>query len=166
LKPSINALLLNALKLWIARHMTLNDIDIQIQETTPKIAKALSHLQYSLNKVTKFPKNFSVDDLEVLESFESFTSRFSRVSDIFCKKLLRSLILKGDPSFTGSLSDHLNQAEKLGYISNSKHWWAIRSLRNKEAHEYTEEDLKKYFEAIINESKFVISEVELLLSKL
>jgi len=146
--------------------MTLNDISVQISETIPKIEKALKHLEYSFRKISKFPVRFDIEDLEILESFESFTSRFSRLSDIFSAKLLRSLILKGDPSFKGSLSDFLNESEKLGYISDSKRWWAIRALRNKEAHEYTDEDLRKYFEAIKAESIFVVSETKALLKKL
>jgi len=75
--------------------------------------------------------------MEALETRESFTSRFSLLSDIIAKKLLRSLVLKGDPSFRGSLMDFLNQGEKLGYISDANRRWAVRSLRNKEVHEYS-----------------------------
>jgi len=146
--------------------MTLNDINIQINETLPKIKKAVTHLEYSLQKISKYPHDFNTDDLDILESFESFTSRFSRLSDIFSTKLLRSLVLKGDPSFRGSLSDFFNEAEKLGHISDAKRWWAIRALRNKEAHDYTEEDLKNYFEAIKKECFFVINETKNLLKKL
>ena len=82
------------------------------------------------------------------------------------KKLIRSLILKDDPSFSGGLMDFLNQAEKLGFISDANHWWIIRSLRNKEAHEYTEKDLRQYFETIKTQSLFIISETKNLLAKL
>lgn len=146
--------------------MTLKDIQKQIQSTKEHIKKALAHLEYSLEKVSKFPSDFDVEDLEVLETFESFTSRFSRLSDIMAKKLIRSLVLKDDPSFSGGLMDFLNQAEKLDLISDANHWWTVRSLRNKEAHEYTEEDLRKYFQTIQTESKFVIDEVKQLLKKL
>ena len=146
--------------------MTLKDIEKQIQSTVEHIQKALNHLEYSLDKVSKFPKNFDVEDLETLETFESFTSRFSRLSDIMAKKLIRSLVLRDDPSFNGGLMDYLNQAEKLGFISDANHWWVVRSLRNKEAHEYTEEDLRKYFETIQVESRFVIDETKTLLKAL
>ena len=146
--------------------MTLKDIEKQIHSTRAHIEKALAHLEYSLNKVTSIPDNFDIEDFELLETFESFTSRFARVSDMVAKKLVRSLVLKDDPSFNGGLMDFLNQGEKLGFISDANHWWVIRSLRNKEAHEYTESDLRKYFETIKSESEFVISETKALLKKL
>ena len=62
--------------------------------------------------------------------------------------------------------DFLNQAEKLNFISDANHWWIIRSLRNKEAYEYTQEDLRKYFQTIQAESLFVINETKNLLKLL
>lgn len=146
--------------------MTLEDIEKQIALYKSHVEKALRHLEYSLGKISKIPQSYDVEDFEVLETFESFTSRFSRLSDIIAKKLIRSLILKDDPSFSGGLMDYLNQAEKLGLISDAQHWWVVRSLRNKEAHEYTEEDLRNYFQVIEKESQFVISEARSLMKKL
>lgn len=146
--------------------MTLKNLELQIQSTKKHIEKSLSHLEYSLNKVTKISESFDVDDVEILETFESFTSRFARLSDMMAKKLIRSLVIKDDPSFNGGLMDFLNQAEKLGLITDANHWWVIRSLRNKEAHEYTESDLRKYFSTIKHESKFVISETKNLIQKI
>lgn len=146
--------------------MTLKDIEIQIQGTKEHIIKALAHLEYSLNKISKFPTDFDIEDFEFLESLESFTSRFARLSDIISKKLIRSLILKDDPSFTAGFMDSLNQAEKLGFISDAKRWWVIRSLRNKEAHEYTEDDLREFFLTIQKQSHFVIREAKSLLLKI
>lgn len=146
--------------------MTLKDLEKQISSTKSHVEKALKHLEYSLGKVGSIPSDFDIDDVEILEVFESFTSRFSRLSDIISKKLVRSLVLKDDPSFGGGLMDFLNQGEKLGVISDANHWWVIRSLRNKEAHEYTEEDLRKYFKTIQIESRFVIDEAKNLLKSL
>jgi hypothetical protein len=145
--------------------MTLIDIQEQIDQTKIHVLKAMKHLEYSLQKINSIPSDFSLEDEELLETFESFTSRFSRLSDIFSKKLLRSLILKDDPSFQGGFMDNLNQAEKLGFISDAKKWWVIRSLRNKEAHEYTDEDLRNYFHTIKDFSEFVLSETKNLLKK-
>lgn len=146
--------------------MTLKDIEKHIQDTKVHVEKALKHLEYSLNKVSNFDANYDIEDFEILETFESFTSRFARLSDIMAKKLIRSLVLKDDPSFSGGLMDFLNQAEKLGFISDANHWWVVRSLRNKEAHEYTESDQRKYFETIKAESQFVLSETKNLLKKI
>jgi hypothetical protein len=149
--------------------MTLGNLEKLIQSEKTKVQKALNHLNYSLKKIEALGTDINLDvleDLEKLEVWESFTSRFSRLSDIVSKKLIRSLVLKGDPSFRGSLIDFLNVAEKLGYISSTNRWWAIRSLRNKEAHEYTDEDLIHFFQSIKNESSFLISETENLLKKI
>ena len=146
--------------------MAIKDLENIIQIEKLKVEKALKHLKYSLNKIQHLNSLISIDDLENLETWESFTSRFSRLSDIVAKKLIRSLILKGDPSFRGSLIDFLNAAEKLGYISNTNRWWAIRDLRNKEAHEYTDEDLINFFKAIRAEADFLIAETQNLLNQL
>lgn len=146
--------------------MTLNDIEQQIKQTKTHVEKAMGHLEYSFQKVQGIPFNFSPADEDSLESFESFTSRFARLSDLVSKKLLRSLIYKDDPSFQGGFMDFLNQAEKLGLISDAKKWWVIRSLRNKEAHEYTDDDLKNYFQTIKTYTSFVLDETHTLLKKI
>lgn len=146
--------------------MTLNDIEQIIQKEKSSVQKALNHLLYSLKKIEKAESKINLEDLEMLETWESFTSRFSRLSDILSKKLIRALILKGDPSFRGSLIDFLNAAEKFGYVSDAKRWWAIRALRNKEAHEYTDEDLIKFFNDLKSESGFLIQETQNLLKKI
>ncbi len=87
--------------------MTLNDIQKQIDETKIHVDKAIKHLEFSLNKINKIPKEFDIDDNNILEIFESFTSRFARLSDIIAKKLIRLLILRDDPSFDGGFMDSL-----------------------------------------------------------
>lgn len=146
--------------------MTLNDIEKAIQSEKVKVKKAMAHLLYSFSKLEKLNFKIDLEDLEILEVWESFTSRFSRLSDIVSKKLIRSLVLKGDPSFRGSLVDFLNMAEKFHYISDTNRWWAIRALRNKEAHEYTDQDLINFFKAIKSESEFLILETQNLLKKI
>ncbi len=140
----------------------LKDLEKQIKKTTEELQFALKHLEYSYSKVKKLGLP-ALEDMESLETWESFTFRFSRVSDLFCKKLLRTLVLQGDPSFRGSLMDLLNQSEKQEFISNSNRWWNIRALRNKEAHEYTRSSMIPFFEAILSETDFLISEVKSLL---
>ena len=146
--------------------MTLNDLSQQIEATKAHTLKSLKHFEFSLGKIKKIPADFDLENLELLETYESFTSRFSRLSDIFSKKLLRSLVLKDDPSFKGGFMDILNQSEKLGFISDARKWWEIRSLSNKEAHEYTDEDLRQYFNEIKRQSSFVIQEVSTLIKKI
>lgn len=84
----------------------------------------------------------------LLETWESFAARFSRVSEIFLTRYLRTLILSDDPGFTGTLRDFMNQAEKLGIIDRTDTWMEIRAFRNMAAHDYSEKDLAQFFNAL------------------
>ena len=114
-------------------------------ETTRKLKKALDLLEYSFNKIQKLPDDPEKLDAESLETWESFSSRFSRVVDLFLVRFLRTKVLQSDPGFQGSLRDFVDQAEKLGLISDANRWMQIRGLRNLNAHEYNEENLKQFF---------------------
>ena len=85
---------------------------------------------------------------EELETWESFSARFSRVSDIFITRYLRTRILEEDPGFIGTLRDFLLKAEKMGLIDDTNHWLVIRELCNLAAHEYVEEGLTRFFRAL------------------
>jgi hypothetical protein len=110
---------------------------------------SLDHLEYSFAKIKK--NNWPTDskDLEILESFEALVSRFSRVTDIFISKYLRSLAEQDDPAFRGSLRDWVNYAEKRGTIESALFWMEVRELRNKIAHEYANNDLAIIFEQVL-----------------
>ena len=116
-----------------------------LAETTRKLKKALDLLEYSFNKIQKLPDDPEKLDAESLETWESFSSRFSRVVDLFLVRFLRTKVLQSDPGFQGSLRDFVDQAEKLGLISDANRWMQIRGLRNLNAHEYNEENLKQFF---------------------
>lgn len=111
-----------------------------------KLKKALQHLRYSFERI----KTMSIDNLneQQLADWESFVARFSRASDIYLTKFLRSSILLDDPGFDGTFRDILNRAEKLNLLEETDVWLAIRDLRNKAAHEYDEENLLKLFEGM------------------
>lgn len=128
-----------------------------LEEYKRHLLKALDHLEYSFNKVNKLDNNVQNLDLEQLETWESFSSRFSRASDLFLTKYLRTYLQLKDPAFNGSLVDALNLAEKYGFIESSNTWFRIRELRNKEAHEYTEESQTIYFNELREKCSTVIS---------
>ena len=72
---------------------------------------------------------------ETEESLDSLSSKFSRVSDIYTQKVIKTLLffLREDaPTFL----DRMNLCEKLGIIPNAEELIAIRDLRNIIAHEY------------------------------
>jgi hypothetical protein len=116
-----------------------------------KLHKALDHLEYSYNKVKHLSSDVANLDDEVLETWESFSARFSRVSDMFLARYLRSIVLINDPGFSGSLRDFVNQGEKLGVIDDTEAWMAIRELRNISAHDYSEKDLAEFFKRLLHE---------------
>ena len=85
---------------------------------------------------------------ETEESLDALSSKFSRVSDIFTQKVLKSLIfvLREDaPTFL----DRMNLCEKLGIIPSAEEIIAIRDLRNIIAHEYLSENLVEIYMEII-----------------
>jgi hypothetical protein len=78
------------------------------------------------------------------ESLDALTSKFSRVSDIFTQKVLKSLVLltrEDAPTFV----DRMNLCEKLGIISSAADLIEIRDLRNQIAHEYLTENLTEIY---------------------
>ncbi len=146
--------------------MTLKDLDKQVAFIKGHVEKSTEHLQYSYKKIKLLGPGYDIEDLEILETYESFTSRFLRLSDIITRKLLRVLVLKDDPSYSGGFMDFLNQSEKLSFITDARKWWIVRSLRNKEAQEYTAKDLVNYFEDVKLHTDFVLHEARALVEKI
>ena len=73
-----------------------------------KLEKAISHLDYSYRNIDSSilqPEKMSEQELA---NWESLTARFSRVSEIFLQRYLRTWILSRDPGFEGSFRDILN----------------------------------------------------------
>ena len=110
-----------------------------------KLGKALARFEASFHRLP--PLKATVDDYtdEELGSYDEFMSRFARLTDIFLSQYIRARLQIGDPAFRGSLLDSLNLAEKLGLIDSAKAWYDIRELRNRQAHEYEEDELLKLF---------------------
>ncbi len=126
-----------------------------------EIRLGLEHLSYSIQKVSKLPTfNSKENDAELLESWESLAARFARVSDIFMSKFIRTRVLSADPAFRGELRDFIDQGEKIGLISSADKWMEIRELRNKIAHEYTQESLAELFADLLKASPFIVSELK------
>lgn len=125
--------------------MGMADLDRVLRMHADKLRKALEHLRYSHRKVRRLPADPSKLDDEQLEAWEGFSARFARVVDVFLTRYVRSVVLRDDPGFEGTLRDFVNQAEKIGLIESAERWMAIRELRNIAAHEYTDQELAEYF---------------------
>ena len=94
---------------------------------------------------------------EVEESFDALTSKFSRVSDIFTQKVLKSFVIltrEDAPTFL----DRMHLCEKLGLIPSADDLVAIRDMRNLIAHEYlTENLLELYKECLVLSEKLLLA---------
>lgn len=101
------------------------------------------------------PRSFEVE-----ESLDALTSKFSRISDIFTQKVLKSLVLltrEDAPTFV----DRMNLCEKLGVISSAADPIEIRDLRNQIAHEYLSENLTEVYQDCMALSGKLLSEVQI-----
>ena len=97
---------------------------------------------------------------ETEESLDSLSSKFSRVSDIYTQKVIKTLLflLREDaPTFL----DRMNLCEKLGIISSAEELIAIRDLRNIIAHEYLSENLVEIYREIIQLSDNLMKSITL-----
>jgi hypothetical protein len=97
---------------------------------------------------------------ETEESLDALSSKFSRVSDIYTQKVIKTLLffLREDaPTFL----DRMNLCEKLGIIPSAEELIAIRDLRNIIAHEYLSENLVEIYREIIQLSHNLMKSITL-----
>jgi hypothetical protein len=89
---------------------------------------------------------------EEMETFDSLTSKFSRTSDLFLQKIMRTLweLLHEDKM---PLIDVLNRAEKLEIIHSADDMLEIRDVRNQVAHEYIPEAIQELVPEVIDLSQ-------------
>ena len=97
---------------------------------------------------------------ETEEALDSLSSKFSRVSDIYTQKVIKTLLflLREDaPTFL----DRMNLCEKLCIIPSAEELIAIRDLRNIIAHEYLSENLMEVYREIIQLSNNLTKSIAL-----
>ncbi len=121
-----------------------------------KIVKSLKYLEFTYSRVLKLSTDPKLLTELELETWDGFATRFSRSSDLFLSKYIKAAIQFDDPVFEGSFRDHLNRAEKLKLIDDSKVWFEIRELRNVIVHEYSDEDLKAIFEKMLKLTPLIL----------
>ena len=128
-----------------------------LKDTQEKLQKALGHLEYSYTKIQTLSDKLNELDEEGLEVLESLSARFSRVSDIFLSKYVRTVIMENDPGFRGSMRDIINKAEKLGLIDSAEEWLVIRSIRNMVAYDYNDSEMNEFFKLLKTQCPRVLS---------
>ena len=90
------------------------------------------------------------------DCLEAFVGKFPRMQDTLIDKLLpHCLAAVGEK--TGSALDNLNRADRLGLLSNTDQWLAMRRLRNRLVHEYVED--KADLVAILNLARGMADEL-------
>ena len=121
------------------------------------LKQALPSFERSLVKCRDLDFSLPIS-FETEESLDALSSKFSRVSDIFTQKALKSLIfvLREDaPTFL----DRMNLCEKLGIIPSAEELIAIRDLRNIIAHEYLSENLVEIYMEIVELSDSLLKAI-------
>jgi len=121
--------------------------------------QALPSFQRSLVKCQNIDFSPPIS-FETEETLDSLSSKFSRVSDIYTQKVIKTLLflLREDaPTFL----DRMNLCEKLGIIPSAEELIAIRDLRNIIAHEYLSENLVEIYREIIQLSDNLIKSIAL-----
>ena len=121
------------------------------------LTKALVHLDFSYSKCIAIKsEQFTTDELEHLEAF---ASRFSRVVDIYIKKVVRTIleiIKESQPTFL----DAMHLCEKIGIIKSTEIIDRSRDLRNEIVHEYIDEDLLKLYQDMLAITPSLLSNID------
>ncbi len=127
-----------------------------LKEEMELLSKSVKTLSMSVEKCKKFigKKNYSFEEME---SLDSLTSKYSRTSDLFTQKVLRTIWMLLHEPFIPFI-DFLNQAEKMGIIVSADQILEIRDLRNQITHEYLPEALTKLIPEVLEScSRLIIN---------
>ncbi|MCW0485036.1 hypothetical protein [Gaoshiqia sediminis] len=108
-----------------------------LQEEIGQLERSVITLEMSMRKCGQIPRKEHYT-FEEMESFDSLTSKFGRTSDLYTKKVLRTVWMLLHEPFVPFI-DLLNKAEKMGLIGSADQLIDIRDLRNQITHEYIPE---------------------------
>jgi hypothetical protein len=115
---------------------------IELLQTEWQLLDAsIETLLLSVEKCRKIgiKQNYSFEEQE---SFDSLTSKFSRTSDVFTQKVIRTTWLLLHESFVPFI-DMMNGCVKMGMLHAADEMIEIRDLRNQIAHEYIPDALRE-----------------------
>lgn len=127
-----------------------------LAESLAELDRALSHLAYSARTCEHVVFLGSALSEEQLADIEAFTSRFARVVDLVCKRVLRALD-EYEMFEPGTLLDVANRAEKRGLIASVDWLREIKDTRNKISHDYAGDRLLEILEYCIKELPELLS---------
>lgn len=130
--------------------MTLNEkekqLGLQFKQDLELLQKSLGVLMYSYEQCRNFLNKLDLSPEEE-EKIEALTARFSRTSDFFTQKIIKTLLilLKEDVL---TFIDRAHFLEKIGAIESAQELIDVRSLRNEISHEYSA-DLSDLFKTVL-----------------
>jgi len=134
--------------------MNAQNIQRLLESNRELLKHSLPSFEKSLAKSRRITLSANLT-FEEEECFDSLTSKFSRISDIYTQKVLKSVtfLLREEAS---TFIDRMNLCEKLDVIQSAEDMISIRDLRNLIAHEYLTENLVEvYQETLILSEKLL-----------
>lgn len=139
--------------------MNPDNLKVLLVHNQEILSRALPSFVRSIDKCRTFDLNSAIP-FEAEESFDALTSKFSRVSDIFTQKVLKSFVMltrEDAPTFL----DRMHLCEKLGVIPDADELVTIRDLRNLIAHEYLADNLLDIYRECLELSGKLLDAIQL-----
>jgi hypothetical protein len=137
-----------------------NDIQIlELLQTEWQLLKAsLETLQLSVEKCRKIgvKQEYSFEEQE---SFDSLTSKFSRTSDLFTLKVIRTTWLLLHESFVPFI-DMMNICVKMEMLQSTEEMIGIRDMRNQIAHEYIPDAFREMVPEVIEMTHQLVENIK------
>ena len=127
----------------------------KLNEDIQRLQKAIK----SFRKSFEICKGISIKDefsFEEEESFDSLTSKFSRISDVYIQKVLKTALLLKREDWSSTI-DMINKCEKISLINSAEDVLMIRDLRNSIVHEYAEDIIKEIYSDTLELSEKLIN---------
>ncbi len=118
---------------------------------TASIAKTRDTIflvEYSLREVPPFDPHKKYNPKE-REPYDALSDRFIRSVEM-CLKFFRSYEKYLFAENSETLRDLLNKMEKQNIISSTTLWMEMRDLRNRIAHDYLPDEIKKIYDLIMD----------------
>ena len=121
------------------------------------IEKAINLLKASIDKFIVYDTNktYSPDELEY---YDSLSFRFEKSVELTIN-FFRSLELFFSSKQSDTLRDRLLEMQKMEIVREIDFWMEARLLRNKIAHAYLSDEIKRIYQAIHDNSNEVIETV-------
>ena len=137
--------------------MNAQNIQRLLESNRELLKRSLPSFEKSLTKCRQIALSLDLS-FEEEEYFDSLTSKFSRVSDIYTQKGLKSLtFLLREEAVT--FIDRMNLCEKLDVIQSAEDMISIRDLRNLIAHEYLTENLVDVYQETLRLSEKLLGAI-------